>query len=100
MYKCLHCGQVFERTDIRLVTENYGSSDSGNSMCMPQKEEIEVCPHCLSDDIKQLKCDVCRTNICRFDYVKAENGDRVCNDCLPIYFVDNYNGIFDEVNYG
>ena len=95
MYECLHCGQVFEKTDIRLVTENYGGSDSGNSMCMPQKEEIEVCPRCLSDNIKELKCDVCRNELYRFEYIKADNGDRVCTECLPDYFIDNYGGEYE-----
>lgn len=95
MYQCNHCGQVFEKTDIRLVTENYGGSDSGNSMCMPQKEEIEVCPHCWSDDIKQLKCDVCGDDLHQYEYIKAEDGNRICDTCLPDYFVDNYGGEYE-----
>ena len=100
MYQCNHCGQVFEKTDIRLVTENYGGSDSGNSMCMPRTEETNVCPQCLDADIKELCCDVCGKKIHRFEYVKAENGDRVCNECLPDYFVDYYGGDFEVISYG
>lgn len=82
MYLCEECGEIFEETKQDIYA--YHFEVEGNKI-----EYAYVCPYCGSENyISVIKCDECGIDINEeLDtlFVKFDNGDIICNDCLHDY---------------
>lgn len=77
MYKCLHCGAVFEEGQQAVWSENRGVF--WGETCY---EDVSGCPLCGQGYREATKCEICG------EYFLADDSDRACNDCIEKYRYD------------
>lgn len=87
MFLCEECGELFEEP----VQKVYSHHSEVEYNC---NEFFSACPKCGSDNyFSAVKCCECRQEINEeLDslYVRFDNGDLVCNDCLHDYCKERY----------
>lgn len=98
MYMCDR-GHVFREDEIVEHREHV----TGPNIPESGYDYIEMCcPICGSDEIvAAVVCDYCDQAVPKFgvDYLRFDNGDIICNECLRDYCQENFIGI-GEKNYG
>ena len=74
MFVCIECGGTFE-DPIRW------NEDRGEYFGFPSYEEYWGSPCCHGDYTEAKLCDCCG-NVIQGDYIKTNNGERLCEDCF------------------
>lgn len=75
MFVCCECGNVFEEPVYWEETHNLDA---------PPYEQWSGCPHCGGSYAETYECDCCGDWITG-DYVKTDNGERYCENCIVHY---------------
>lgn len=79
MFVCLGCGHVFSEDEVGIWEES-----RGEYWGFPCSETMSGCPRCKGDYVKTYQCDCCSEWITG-QYIKTENGERICEDCYTVY---------------
>lgn len=79
-YKCLECGNVFERGEEAIWEETHGLES-------PPYEERKGCPCCFGDYEPTIQCSICGGEFIE-DETYGEKGIRVCDNCIEDFCYD------------
>ena len=84
MYKCNDCGfEFYEASELE---------ETHNEIPAPNIKHFHGCPRCRSSDYEELStCCMCEESyLDSSDFLKFDNGDTVCNDCLRDYCKERF----------
>lgn len=74
MYVCMDCGKLFDEPKIIKEPNEFGTP----------YETFAACPHCGGNFTTAHICTICGDYITD-NYIKLDNGNRVCNNCYLNY---------------
>lgn len=75
MYICLDCFRCFDEPQYWKETHGLDS---------PPYEQMSGCQFCGGAYVEAYECDCCGEWI-RGDYIKTDNGERYCENCIRHY---------------